>query len=63
MHLSTFQRHAIVKFIEKKHKDKRFIKNWRPISLLDVDLKMILEALTEKLKEVLPDLIFSQQMA
>ena len=45
--------------LKKKHKDKRFIKNWRPISLLDVDLKMILEALSEKLKEVLPDLIFS----
>ena len=41
----------------------RFIKNWRPISLLNVDLKMISKALSEKLKKVLPDLISSQQTA
>ena len=35
-HLSTSQRQAIIKIIEKKDKDKRFIKNWRPISLLNV---------------------------
>ena len=60
-HLSTFQRQAIIKLIEKKDKDKRFIKNWRPIFLLNVDSKIISIALSEKLKEVLPDLISSQQ--
>ena len=44
---------AIIKLIEKEDRDKRFIKNWRPISLLNVDSK----ALSEKLKEILPDLI------
>ena len=39
----------------------RFIKNWRPISLLNVDLKMISKALSEKLKKLLQDLISSQQ--
>ena len=48
---------------EKKDRDKRFIKNWRPISLLNVDSKIISKALSEKLKEVLPDLISSQQTA
>ena len=47
-HLSTSQRQVIIKLIEKKDKDKRFIKNWRPISLLNVDSKII-----SKLKEVL----------
>ena len=37
--LSTSQRQAIIKLIEKKDRDKRFIQNWRPISLLNVDLK------------------------
>ena len=62
-HLSTSQREAIIKLIEKKDRDKRFIKNWRPISLLNVDSKIISKALSEKLKEVLPDLISSQQTA
>ena len=39
----------------------KFIKNWRPISLIDVDLKIISKALSEKLTKVLPDLIFLQQ--
>ena len=61
--LSTSQRQAIIKLIEKKDRDKRFIQNWRPISLLNVDLKVISKALSEKLKKVLPDLISSQQTA
>ena len=61
--LSTSQRQAIIKLIEKKDRDKRFIQNWRPISLLNVDLKIISKALSEKLKKVLPDLISSQQTA
>ena len=32
--LSTSQRQAVIKLIEKKERDKRFIKIWRPISLL-----------------------------
>ena len=58
-HLSTSQMQAIIKLIEKEDRDKRFIKNWRPISLLNVDSKIISKALSENLKEVLPDLIFS----
>ena len=35
------QRQAIIKLLEKPNKDKRYISNWRPISLLNFDLKMI----------------------
>ena len=52
--------YLIIKLIEKKT-DKRFIKNGRPISLLNVYQKIISEARSEKLKKVLPDLISSQQ--
>ena len=48
--LSTSQRQAIIKLIEKKDRDKRFIQNWRPISLLNVDLEILSKALLEKLK-------------
>ena len=61
--LSTSQRQAIIKLIEKKDSDKRFLQNWRPISLLNVDLKIILKTLSEKLEKVLPDSISSQQTA
>jgi len=29
--LSTSQRQAVIKFLEKKCRDKRYMKNWRPI--------------------------------
>lgn len=36
---------AIIKLIEKKDRDKMFIKNWRSVSLLNVDLKNIKSSL------------------
>ena len=62
-HLSTSQRQAVITLIGKKDKDKRFIWNWRPISLQNVDLKITSKVLSEKLKKVLPDLISTQQTA
>ena len=38
--LSTSQKQAIIKLIEKKDRAKGFIKNWWPISLLNVDIKL-----------------------
>ena len=59
--LSFSQRQAVIKLIEKKDSDKRFVKNWRPISLLNVDTKILPKLLAEKLKNVLPELISSNQ--
>ena len=39
--LSTSQEQAAIKLIENKNKDKRLIKNWRPILLLNVDTKLV----------------------
>lgn len=61
--LSTSQRQAIIKLLEKKDKDKRFIENWRPISLLNVDTKILSKALANRLKQVLPDIISHDQTA
>ena len=59
--LCTSQRQAIIKLIEKKDKDKRLIQNWRPISPLNVDAKIISKALSKRLKSVLPSIISDNQ--
>ena len=61
--LSASQKQAVIKMLEKKEKDKRFIKNWRPISLLNTDMKIISKVLSTKIKDVLPYLIPSNQTA
>ena len=45
----------------KKDKDKRLFQNWRPISLLNIDTKIISKALSKRLKNVLPPLISDNQ--
>ena len=61
--MCTSQRQAIIKLIEKPNKDKRFIQNWRPISLLNVNQKIVSKALALRLKKVLPILIGPGQTA
>ena len=61
--LSTSQRQAVIKLIEKKDKDKKLINNSRPISLLNVDTKFVSEVLAERLKKVLSSLISKNQTA
>ena len=61
--LSISQRQAIIKLIAKKDRDKRFFKNWRPVSLFNVDTKILSKSLAEKLKNILPELISSNQTA
>ena len=39
--LNTSEKQAVMKLILKKDTGKKFIKNWRPISLLNTDLKLI----------------------
>ena len=60
---SASQKQAVIKLIEKKGRDKRYIKNWRSISLLNVDVKLISKALAERLKNVLPEIISPNQNA
>ena len=61
--LSISQRQAVIKLIGKKDRDKRYIKNWRPISFLNVDYRIMSKALATRLKETIPNLISCQKTA
>ena len=61
--LSTSQKQAVIKMLGKKDKDKRFIKNWSPMSLLNTDTKIISKVLSTGINGVLPYLISSNQTA
>ena len=60
--LFTSQKQAVIKLIEKKDGDKRLIKNWRPISLLNIDTKLISKVIAIRLKKVLNNLISENQI-
>ena len=53
----------MIKILEKNDKDNRFIKNWRLISLLNTDMKVISKVLSRRIKGVLPYLNCSNQTA
>ena len=59
--LSTSLRQAVLTLIEKKGWDKRLIKNWRPISLINVDTKIASKSLVIRIKEFLPQLVNCDQ--
>ena len=61
--LSTSQRQAVITLIKEKSKDKRYIKNWRPISQLNVDAKILSKILASHVKKVISSLITSDQTA
>ena len=61
--LSTSQKQAMITLIEKKDKDKRLLKNWRPISLINMDVKIASKAMAMRLESILPLLIHHSQNA
>ena len=61
--LSTSQCQTIITLIEKKDKDKRLIKNWRPISLINVDAKIASKAIATRMKNVLSNIVKYDQTA
>ena len=59
--LSVTQRRGVIKLIPKKDAELYFIKNWRPITLLNTDYKIAAKSIANRIKLVLPNLINHDQ--
>ena len=53
---------AVITLIHNKGKDPLQIKNYRPISLLNVDYKILTKVLSTRIKKVLPEVIWIDQV-
>ena len=61
--LSIEQRRGIISLIPKKDKDLLFLKNWRPLTLLNCDYKILSTAIAAKYKLALEEVIHPNQSA
>ena len=59
--LAISQKQSVIRLIPKKDKDLSRLKNWRPISLLNLDYKIAKKAPALRLKKVLPSIINDAQ--
>ena len=59
--MSVTQKQGIITCIPKGDRPKRFMKNWRPISLLNTAYKLFSAVIAERLKRFLPRLISTDQ--
>ena len=59
--LSITQRRGIIKLIPKKDSESYFLKNWRPLTLLNCDYKIAAKAIANRIKTVIPRLIINDQ--
>ena len=60
--LSIEQRRSIITLIPKKDKILKLLKNWRPISLLNADFKILAKLFGLRIKKVLPSIISQDQV-
>ena len=59
--LSISQRRGIITLIPKADGNLKELSNWRPISLLNIDYKILTKALAKRIEKYLPKLINSHQ--
>ena len=55
------QRQGIIKVVPKKRKNRLYLENWRPISLLNIDYKIATKTIADGISKVLPKLIHEDQ--
>ena len=59
--ISNSQKQAITTLIDKKGRDRMFLENWSPISLINVDSKIATKVIANRIKNVLPSVIHANQ--
>ena len=59
--MNITQKQGIIKVIPKKKKDKSYLENWRPLTLLNVDYKIATKTMAHRIATVLPKLINEDQ--
>ena len=59
--LSDSQRSGVISLVPKDGKDEDLLKNWRPISLLNVDYKIAAKVIANRSKKVLSSVISNDQ--
>lgn len=59
--LSISQKRGTITLIPKGDENLTELKNWRPISLLNIDYKILTKILAKRLEKVLPNLVHSDQ--
>jgi hypothetical protein len=59
--MSSTQKEGIIICIPKGDKPREYLKNWRPISLLNVVYKIATSCIAERMKTILPKLISEDQ--
>ena len=59
--ISVTQSQGVITCIPKEGKDKQYLKNWRPITLLNTMYKIASSCIAARLKMVLPKLISGEQ--
>ena len=52
---------AVITLLEKSGKDRTLLENWRPISLVNVDTKIMSKVIAARVKKVLPSIIHYNQ--
>jgi len=61
--LSIEQRRAVLTLLPKIGKDHRYLKNWRPLSLLNTDYKILAKVLASRMQRVIKTLVKDDQVA
>ena len=59
--ISISQRQGVISLIPKKKNNLEFLKNWRPVSVLNVDYKILTKVIALRLEKVLAKIISSSQ--
>jgi exonuclease III len=59
--LGISQRRGCISLLPKEGKDLRYVKNWRPITLLNNDYKYLAKSLADRCRNILPSIINKDQ--